>query len=127
MSLLNALREINVDLDFYAHRPVRDHGSSYDRPIVVFIHALHADDADDHSAESACLNFIREWSGHPVKRRCARFGLNLHAIRHLPEVAALVSYWEDLCNEAHESSFDQWVDDRNEYARGEWYALHRVA
>lgn len=127
MSLTATLREINTDLSSYVNRPTSDPGSAVSHPLVSFMHVLFSDSANEQDVETACLGFIREWSGHPVRRRCARFGLNLHAIKHLPEVSGQVSYWNDLCRDRHETTFDQWYTDYLEYARGEWYALPRTA
>ena len=66
--------------------------------------AAHASEVTDEQAEAAALAFVLDWSGHPVYRKTARYGVILHTLRHRPELSELVEAFSAVVDKVGNTS-----------------------
>ena len=62
--------------------------------LLKLVRAVRNPDTLDTEVEDAAVAFLQDWSGHLLRRKCARFGLVLQHVRHLPQCAGWVADWD---------------------------------
>ena len=68
--------------------------SSHNFALLKLVRAVRNPDTLDSEIEDAAVVFLQDWSGHLLRRKCARFGLVLQQVRHLPQCAGWVADWD---------------------------------
>lgn len=83
-----------------------------------------AEYSDDDVARFA-QQFLDAWNRHPNYRKCARFGLVLHALRNDPANAAHLDRWNRHVSQLGYRDFADW---HHQYAAhfAEWIDRHPV-
>lgn len=62
--------------------------------LLKLVRAARNPDTLDAEVEDAAVEFLADWSTHLLHRKCARFGLVLQQVRHLPRCAGWVADWD---------------------------------
>ena len=62
--------------------------------LLRLVRAVRSPDTLDSEVEDAAVAFLQDWSGHLLRRKCARFGLVLQQVRHLDQCAGWVADWD---------------------------------
>ena len=88
---------------------IRPRFDQHEAAIGNLVTTVHDPDATDAQAEDAAVAFLDDWYRHPVYRKCARYGLILHTLRHRPDLADRVSeFSEYLRARLDHSGIDGW-------------------
>ena len=62
--------------------------------LLRLVRTVRSLDTLDTEVEDAAVAFLTDWSAHLLRRKCARFGLVLQQVRHLPQCAGWVADWD---------------------------------
>lgn len=67
--------------------------SNHEFELLKLVRAVRDSDSLDTEIEDAAVAFLTDWSGHLLRRKCARFGLVLRQVQHLDACADWVEDW----------------------------------
>lgn len=68
--------------------------ASHEFALLKLVRAVRNPDTLDSEVEDAAVVFLADWSGHLLRRKCARFGLVLQQVRHLADCVGWVADWD---------------------------------
>lgn len=68
--------------------------SNHEFALLKLVRAVRNPDTLDTEVQDAAVDFLADWSTHLLRRKCARFGLVLQQVRHLPQCAGWVADWD---------------------------------
>ena len=68
--------------------------SRHEFALLRLVRTVRNPDTLDSEVEDAAVAFLQDWSGHLLRRKCARFGLVLQQVRHLDQCAGWVADWD---------------------------------
>ena len=68
--------------------------SNHEFALLKLVRTVRNPDTLDTEVEDAAVAFLADWSTHLLRRKCARFGLVLQQVRHLPACAGWVADWD---------------------------------
>ena len=67
--------------------------SNHEFALLKLVRTVRNPDALQSEIEDAAVAFLKDWSGHLLRRKCARFGLVLWHVQHRPECEGWVADW----------------------------------
>lgn len=68
--------------------------SNHEFALLRLVRTVRNPDTLDTEIEDAAVAFLQGWSGHLLRRKCARFGLVLQQVRGLDQCAGWVADWD---------------------------------
>ena len=83
---------------------VRPRWDNHQQAMRGLVSSAHDPATSDEAAEASALAFVLDWSGHPVYRKTARYGVILHTLRHRPELADLVEAFSAVVDKVGNTS-----------------------
>ena len=89
--------------------------SNHEFALLKLVRAVRNPDTLDSEVEDAAVAFLQDWSGHLLRRKCARFGLVLQQVRHLPQAAGWVADWD--ARQKTQGGLDGWYSMFTSYDR----------
>lgn len=89
--------------------------SNHEFALLKLVRTVRNPDSLDAEVEDAAVAFLQDWSGHLLRRKCARFGLVLQQVRHLDACAGWVADW--VARQKAQGGLSGWYETYTSYGQ----------